>query len=52
MTLTEEQDVPKPPEDVMSQSVDTHDVYCERAWQNIVPILRYWLTELRALKVS
>ena len=51
LSLTEEQGAPRPSEDVMSQSVDTHDVYCERAWQNIMPTLRLWLMELRGLKV-
>lgn len=35
-------------EDIFSQS--SHEFHCERAWQNIVPVLRKWLNELTGLK--
>ncbi|XP_073235827.1 centrosomal protein of 70 kDa-like isoform X1 [Porites lutea] len=35
-------------EDILSQS--SHEFHCERAWQNIVPVLRKWLNELTGLK--
>ena len=50
MEVVNSEDAPKLTADVQSQSA--HESHCERAWLNIVPVLRRWLGELAALKAS
>lgn len=38
--------------DVLSHSATSHEFHCEKAWQNIIPTLELWLTELSGLQVS
>ena len=45
-------DGPKLSAEVLSQSAVSHKFHCEKAWQNIVPTLGLWLTELSGLRVS
>ncbi|KAJ7381314.1 gamma-tubulin binding [Desmophyllum pertusum] len=43
-------DGPKLSAEVLSQSAVSHKFHCEKAWQNIVPTLGLWLTELSGLR--
>ena len=45
-------DGPKLSTDVLSHSAISHEFHCEKAWQNIIPTLKLWLTELSGLQVS
>ena len=42
---------PKLSADVLSHSATSHEFHCEKAWQNIIPTLKLWLTELSGLQV-
>ncbi|KAK3734814.1 hypothetical protein QZH41_009693, partial [Actinostola sp. cb2023] len=50
LALIHDKGTPKVPSDHLHQSVDTHAVFCQRAWQHILPTLRLWAKELRSLK--
>ena len=52
MDVVTSKDGPKLSADVLSHSAISHEFHCEKAWQNIIPILKLWLTELSGLKVS
>lgn len=41
---------PKLSADVLSHSATSHEFHCEKAWQNIIPTLKLWLTELSGLQ--
>ncbi len=45
-------DGPKLSAEALSQSAVSHEFYCEKAWQNIIPTLKLWHTELSGLQVS
>lgn len=45
-------DGPKLSAEALSQSAVSHEFHCEKAWQNIIPTLKLWLTELSGLQVS
>ena len=52
MDVVNSEDSPKLSDNILSQSAVSHEIHCERAWQNIVPVLRMWLKELTGLKGS
>ena len=52
MDMITSKDSPKLSADVLSHSTTSHEFHCEKAWQNIIPTLKLWLTELSGLQVS
>ncbi|XP_032233635.2 centrosomal protein of 70 kDa [Nematostella vectensis] len=50
LSLTQEKGALVVSAEDMSQSVDSHALYCQRAWQNILPTLRLWHKELKHMK--
>jgi len=52
MDVITSKDGPKLSADFLSHSAISHEFHCEKAWQNIIPTLELWLTELSGLQVS
>lgn len=52
LDVVKSEDSPKLPAEVLSQSAVLHELHCERAWLNIVPVLKMWLRELAGLEGS
>ncbi|XP_020609772.1 centrosomal protein of 70 kDa-like isoform X2 [Orbicella faveolata] len=50
MDVISSKDGPKLSADVLSHSAISHEFHCEKAWQNIIPTLKLWLTELSGLQ--
>jgi len=53
LNVVDSQDTPKPQElREPSRGHEDHQVWCEKTWKHVLPVLEYWALELRQLKVT